>query len=102
MRATPTWYENAGWDFSWLKQIEIALRRHLRIGLRVIITFDIHVVDQSHGQQVQIPDGYPQLHTPEQEQRRRQLPLGCGPFFLLTDWVCTFSPHSSMISGSTW
>lgn len=85
-----------------LKGIHLRLGRYLGVGLRVVIALDVHIIDQSHSQQVQVADGNAQLHTAQQKQRGCQLPLGSGPFFLAVDWVCTFSPHSSMISGSTW
>ena len=81
--------------------IEIALRGHLRVILRVVIALDIHVIDEPHCEQVEIPDGDPKLHTAEQEERRRQRPLGGMSFFLATDWVSRFTPHKEMISGST-
>lgn len=63
------------------KKIEITLRNNLRIIFRVVVTLDIHVVNEPHCEQVEIPDGDPKLHTAEQKERRRQLPL-CGvPFF---------------------
>ena len=62
-------------------KIVVLLRRHLYVILGVIVALDIHVVNEPHCEQVEIPDGDPKLHTAEQKERRRQLPL-CGmPFY---------------------
>ena len=82
--------------------IHLRLGSNLSVILRVVITFDIKIIHQSDRQEVEVPDGNAKLYAAQQKERRCHLPLCSWPFFLLTDCVCRFSPHSSMISGSTW
>ena len=44
----------------------------------IVPAFHIHIIHHSDGQQIQIPDGQPQLHTPQEEQMcaLRSIPLG--------------------------
>ena len=86
----------------WLKGVHLRLRSDFRVIVAVVIAFDVHIVDEPDRQQVQVADGYAELDAAQQEQRRGHPPFGSGPFFLAVDCVCTFSPHSSMICGSTW
>jgi hypothetical protein len=52
-----------------LKRIHLGLRSDLRVGLIVVVAFDIHVVHKPHRQKVQVPDGNAELDASEQEKR---------------------------------
>jgi hypothetical protein len=53
----------------WLKRIHLGLRSDLRVGLIVVVAFDIHVVHKPHCQMIQVPDGNDELDASEQEKR---------------------------------
>lgn len=78
MNDTPP--SSAEWGFP-SEGIEVPLRCDLVVGLAVIVALNVHVVDEPDSQKVEIPDGNPQLHTAQQEERRRHLPVNGMPFF---------------------
>ena len=51
--------------------------------IAVVPALRVHIVHHPDGQQIQIPQGQPDLYAAEQEQRRGHLPLGVAEFFLL-------------------
>ena len=61
-----------------------------------------YIKDHADGEQVEVPDRDPDLHTSKQEERSRLLSAGRFLFFLLSTSVSRLSPQSSRISGSTW
>ena len=91
-----------------LKRIKIFLRRFPNGTARrfilhtVVCLLSPNIKDHTDGEQVEIPDGNPDLYTPEKEEGSRHLPVGPLLFFLLSTSVSRLSPQSSRISGSTW
>src|SRR5699024_4831375 len=83
------------------ESIKILLRSHYRIFMLIIPAFYIHIIHHPDGQQIQVPDRQPQLHAPQEEQGRCHFPVSRTKFFLACTSVWVFSPHSSMIWGST-
>ena len=69
---------------------------------RVIPTLDVHLVNHSDGQQIKIPQGQPDLKTPEQEERSGHFSLGGPLFFLASTSTLRFSSQSSIILGNSW
>ena len=61
--------------------IHIFLRCHHRILMLIIPALHIHIVHHPYGQQIQVPDGQPQLHTPQKEQGRCHFPVSRAKFF---------------------
>ena len=49
--------------------------------IAVVPALRVHIVHHPDGQQIQIPQGQPDLYAAEQEQRRGHLPLGVAEFF---------------------
>ena len=87
--------------FFQLETIEIILTCKLDVCRVVISLFGPDVEYETDGEQVEIRDRNPDLHAPQQKQRRGQLTLGRSQFFLALTSVNRFAPQSSRISGST-
>lgn len=87
--------------FFQLEAIEVILTCKLDVGRVVISLFGPDVEYETDGEQVEIRDRNPDLHAPQQKQRRGQLTLGRSQFFLALTSVNRFAPQSSRISGST-
>ena len=87
--------------FFQLEAIEITLRSQLNVGCVVVSLLRPDVQNQTDGEQVEIRDRNPDLHAPQQKQRRGQLTLGRSQFFLAFTSVNRFAPQRSRISGST-
>ena len=86
-----------------LKTIHISLRCKRGVALIAVIpALDVHVIDHPDAEEIQVLHTDPQLYTPQEEERRRHLPVGRALFFLAETSVCTLRPQSSMICGSTW
>ena len=62
--------------------IEILLSGEPLIFHAVIGFFRPHIQNQPNRKQIQIPDGNPQFHTPQKEQRRGHFPLTSANLFL--------------------
>lgn len=65
-----------------LKPVEIFLRCQRRVLAVIVQMFRKNVVDHAHRQQVEVPEGQPDLQTAEQEQRRGHFPVSRAKFFL--------------------
>ena len=72
------WWE----DYNRLEPVEIFLRRQSRVFAVIVQLFRENVVDHAHCQQVEVPEGQPDLQTAEQEQRRGHFPVSRAKFFL--------------------
>lgn len=83
------------------KLVEVLLSGNPLIFHAVIGFFRPHIQNQPNREQIQIPDGNPQFHTPQKEQRRGHFPLTSANLFFDVTSVTRFSPHSSRICGST-
>lgn len=65
-----------------LKPVEIFLCRQGRVLAVIVQMLGKNVVDHAHRQQVEVPEGQPDLQTAEQEQRRGHFPVSRAKFFL--------------------
>ena len=64
------------------ESVEILLCGNLSPSLILIIpAFHKHIIHHANGHQTQIPDGNPQLHTPEKKQRSCHFTVCCMKFF---------------------
>ena len=83
------------------KSVKVILICYIVILFRVIAFLSPHVKNEPDSKEVEVSNTDPDLHAPEQEQRRRQFPFSRAPFFLALASVKRLSPQSSRISGST-
>lgn len=65
-----------------LETVHIFLGRQGRILEVIVEMLRKNVVDHAHRQQVEVPEGRPDLQTAEQEQRRGHFPVSRAKFFL--------------------
>lgn len=65
-----------------LETVEIFLCRQGRVLAVIVEMLRENVVDHAHRQQVEVPEGQPDLQTAEQEQRRGHFPVSRAKFFL--------------------
>ena len=85
-------------SFPWLKLIHLFLRCFCGPVVAVITHFRVHVIDCTDGEQVELGNRKPDLHTAEQEQWRRHFAFSFIRFFRL-DLRLHIQPHSEMICG---
>ena len=64
------------------KTVEIFLGRQGCVLTVIVEMLRENVVDHAHRQQVEVPEGQPDLQTAEQEQRRGHFPVSRAKFFL--------------------
>ena len=83
-----------------LEPVKILLCGNLSPSLILIIpAFHKHIIHHPDSQQIQIPDGNPQLHTPEKKQGSCHFTVCCIKFFLASTSVLMFIPHNSISFG---
>ena len=68
----------------------------------IVLALHKHIIHHPDSQQIQIPDGNSQLHTPEKKQGSCHFTVCCMKFFLASTSVLMFIPHSSISFGRTW